>query len=196
MTGFDAIAGEEDTISMIPHKKTTIYSFRSLLSAAFATTIAVVLAVTLSIVLSPSSHHADAASNPTTGITVHILDTSVGLPASAVGVQLEYLDGPNWNQLTTSVTNSNGRCDPFWPTDDNEVLYQSHFPLISLSHSSQLLSVGLYRMTFLTQDYFTAQNKSSFYPLVNIVFNVTNPSGHYHIPLILSPYGYTTYRGS
>jgi hypothetical protein len=139
MSDFSAVSGEEDTIPMMPQRKVSIYGLRYFFSAAFATTIAVVLAVTLSIVLSPSGHHADAASNPTTGITVHILDTSTGLPATAVGVELEYLDSltSKWDQLTTSVTNTNGRCEPLWPINENEVSPSTH-PSLDLCLCTQL----------------------------------------------------------
>lgn len=151
------------------------------LSAAFTITITIILAITLSLLLSPSNNYADAVTNSSNGITVHILDTTKGLPAQNVNIKLEFYDTDtsSWIYVSSSKTNSNGRIDPFWPLD-----------------SSSELEVGLYQMTFQTKEYFDKDNITTFYPYVNVVFNVTDPVAHYHIPLLLTPYSYTTYRGS
>ncbi|RXK37831.1 hydroxyisourate hydrolase [Tremella mesenterica] len=112
-------------------------------------------------------------------ITCHVLDASRGTPASGIRVQLECLslaeavsDG-----LTIRSTNEDGRC-----TD--------------LLSSGSRLSPGVYKMTFFTEDYFKVIGIEAFYPLVEITFNRVDSDQHYHIPLLLSPYSYTTYRGS
>jgi 5-hydroxyisourate hydrolase len=111
-------------------------------------------------------------------ITTHILDTSRGEPAGNVPVRLETqsADG-NWNILGTGATDSDGRLRDLLPDD---------LPL----------QPGLYRLTFDTAVYFEAQSLRSFYPHVVVVFTVHDGGQHYHVPLLLSPFGYSTYRGS
>jgi 5-hydroxyisourate hydrolase len=110
-------------------------------------------------------------------ITTHILDTSRGKPASGVAVVLELQDAQGWRVLGRSVTDEDGRVHRLL-TDDF------------------VLTPGTYRLTFRTGDYFDAQHIESFYGEVTISFIVRDADAHYHVPLLLSPYGYTTYRGS
>ncbi|GBP64411.1 5-hydroxyisourate hydrolase [Eumeta japonica] len=103
-------------------------------------------------------------------ISTHVLDTALGRPAEAVRTTLESLE-PKGLQLD-ATTGKDGRI---------------HFP------SGQLPS-GTYRLRFDTEGYFAKQKSSTLYPYIEITFAVTE--GHYHIPLLLTPYGYSTYRGS
>jgi 5-hydroxyisourate hydrolase len=111
-------------------------------------------------------------------ITTHILDTSLGEPARNVPVHLETQDADgNWHTLGTGATDRDGRLRDLLPDD-------------------LLLQPGLYRLTFDTAVYFEAQSLRSFYPHVVVVFTVHDGAQHYHVPLLLSPFGYSTYRGS
>jgi len=110
-------------------------------------------------------------------ITTHVLDVSLGKPAVAVPVVLEMeMAGGEWMEISRGATDADGR----------------------LRHLLEpgSLSRGAYRLTFDTHAYFESINTASLYPLIAIAFEVRNPEGHYHIPLLLSPYGYSTYRGS
>lgn len=108
---------------------------------------------------------------------MHVLDTSLGKPASGVPVLLEFQSSKNWKELARSQTNMDGRVSQLLP-------------------ESSKLEVGRYRITFDTGVYFKKNNTNGFYPYAQIVFEVLDPSQHYHIPLLLSPFGYSTYRGS
>jgi 5-hydroxyisourate hydrolase len=110
-------------------------------------------------------------------ITTHILDTSRGRPAGGVRVVLEVRAGEGWKFLGQGETDADGR-------------------LRSLLPEGFALQAGAYRLTFHTSDYFAARGSESFYPEVMITFTVTDASAHYHVPLLISPYGYSTYRGS
>ena len=113
------------------------------------------------------------------GITTHVLDTSKGLPAAGVPVRLSIRTGPgqnDWKELGESITNLDGRA-PDLLTDSK-------------------ISAGVYRLIFETQTYFTSIGLSGFYPSVPIIFEITNPEQHHHVPLLLNPFGYSTYRGS
>jgi 5-hydroxyisourate hydrolase len=110
-------------------------------------------------------------------ITTHILDTSRGRPASGVTVVLESQSTQGWQVLGRGVTDADGRLKELVPADFK-------------------LAAGVYRLTFHTGDYFETQHVESFYTEVMISFVVRDLDGHYHVPLLLSPYGYTTYRGS
>lgn len=107
-------------------------------------------------------------------ITTHILDTSRGKTAAGVIVTLEYWDGKLWSQTAKAVSNGDGRVADW------------SFPL----------RVGIYRLTFETGEYFRSRNTPTLYPSISVTFNVDDANAHYHIPLLLSPHGYSTYRGS
>lgn len=111
-------------------------------------------------------------------ITTHVLDTSRGSPASGVPIMLELQseDG-NWQLLGKGTTDMDGRLRDLLMPDE---------PLI----------IGTYRLTFDTETYFRAHNVEGFYPFVLVVFSILDTDEHYHVPLLLSPYGYSTYRGS
>lgn len=110
-------------------------------------------------------------------ITTHILDTSRGRPASGVAVRLESESGDGWTVIGTAVTNDDGRAAALVP-------------------DGVRLPPGTYRLTFEVGVYFNAHGVEAFYPRVHVVFLVVGTDRHYHVPLLISPYGYTTYRGS
>ena len=106
-------------------------------------------------------------------ITTHALDTSIGVPASNMVITLKDNHG---KPISVGITNNNGRI--------SDVLPPGYF-----------LSPSIYSMTFNTADYYKNNNQKGFYPEVSIQFEVTDDS-HYHIPLLINPFGYSTYRGS
>jgi 5-hydroxyisourate hydrolase len=110
-------------------------------------------------------------------ISTHILDLARGGPAAGVAVQLEIEDAPGrWRTLNSMHTDEDGRC--------------AHL----LANSE--LSPGVYRLRFEIAGYFGKQNLQSFYPFVEVTFRVHGGESNFHIPLLLSPAGYTTYRGT
>jgi 5-hydroxyisourate hydrolase len=110
-------------------------------------------------------------------ITTHVLDTARGRPAAGVPVLLEIQTaGNHWKELGRGVTDADGRV--------NSLLSPGH------------LVEGVYRLTFDTSAYFLARHVQAFYPSVTIVFVVSDSNQYYHVPLLLSPYSYSTYRGS
>lgn len=107
-------------------------------------------------------------------ISTHLLDTSRGRPAAGVGVALHRRAADGWELLADAETDRDGRV--------SELLPEGAPP-----------SAGTYRLRFDTASYFDG---GTFYPEVVIVFEVRDPGEHHHVPLLLSPYGYSTYRGS
>jgi len=109
-----------------------------------------------------------------------VLDTTSGLPAKGIKVEMHRKKQDNeeesWCKVAEKVTNDDGKASGF--TDDED------------------FEVGVYRMIFHTEEYFTKDNVETFYPHVEIVFYVKDPKAHFHIPLLLTPFGFTTYRGS
>ncbi len=110
-------------------------------------------------------------------ISTHILDTSRGHPAIGVEVTLSQWNRDRWQNLCKAVTDKNGR------------ILDLHQGTI---HGEQ----GLYRLQFATEKYFAAFNTEALYPWVDVVFRIEDTNEKYHIPLLLSGHGYTTYRGS
>lgn len=110
-------------------------------------------------------------------ISTHALNTSTGKPASGLRLYLESRGGEGtWSRIGEGNTNDDGRAPGFIPAET-------------------VLQPGVYRMVFDTADYFKSSGVQGFYPVVEVVFEIRE-AGHYHIPLLLSPYGYSTYRGS
>jgi 5-hydroxyisourate hydrolase len=109
-------------------------------------------------------------------ITSHVLDTSLGKPAAAVNVSLAVLEDGAFVELGRGITDQDGRI--------KQLLGQ------------HALIAGLYRLRFETGAHYRATGRESFYERVEIQFHVNDPSQHYHVPLLLSPFGYSTYRGS
>jgi 5-hydroxyisourate hydrolase len=111
-------------------------------------------------------------------ISTHVLDTARGEPARNIAVHLErHENSGEWRVLTSAETDQDGRCAQLLPQDEK-------------------LSPGIYRLAFDTAGYHAAQQVHGLYPLVQITFSVREGDTHFHIPLLLSPFGYTTYRGS
>jgi 5-hydroxyisourate hydrolase len=111
-------------------------------------------------------------------ITTHILDISIGKPAACVLVRLDrQTEGGHWEELGSQETDGDGRARDLIAADG---------PLTSAVH----------RLTFDVSPYFQAREVDSFYREITIVFVVSDASQHYHVPLLLSPFGYSTYRGS
>jgi 5-hydroxyisourate hydrolase len=110
-------------------------------------------------------------------ISTHVLDTSIGRPAGAITVQLQRQTGATWTDVSRAVTDKDGRVSDLLPPAGQA-------------------GAGGYRLTFDVGEYFRARGVESFYSKVSIDFVVRDAAGHYHVPLLLSPYGYSTYRGS
>jgi 5-hydroxyisourate hydrolase len=110
-------------------------------------------------------------------ITTHILDTSRGHPAAGVLVVLELREGEGYRELGRGETDTDGR-------------------LRTLLPAAEPLRPGIYRLTFHTGPYFAGRDIEGFYPEVTVAFTVRDIGQHYHVPLLLNPYGYSTYRGS
>lgn len=110
-------------------------------------------------------------------LSSHILDISKGMPASGVTIKLEKFNETNktWTSVEEKVTDKNGRVPDFLSNDKS--------------------NLGIYKLTYFTSDYFKKMNEKSFYPWVEVVFEITNKD-HYHVPITLSAYGYSTYRGN
>ena len=105
-------------------------------------------------------------------ISAHVLDASAGRPARGVEVELADITG---QVLGTAITDIDGRVGDLGPTE---------------------LPAGEYEITFGTGDYFAGQQQATFYPSVVVRFAVAESEPHYHVPLLLSPFAYSTYRGS
>lgn len=106
-------------------------------------------------------------------LSTHVLDSSIGKPAQGISITLS---DKQHNSIATAITNSDGRIDGW--------------------SAPVYLEAGEYFIHFDTAAYFTAQNIEAFYPSVSIHFDIKDPQQHYHVPLLLSPFGYSTYRGS
>ena len=105
-------------------------------------------------------------------VTTHVLDAASGRPAEGIAVRLQTAEG---TPLAEGVTNADGRIGELGP---------------------EHLDVGDYRLTFATGEYFAARQVDTFYPEVSITFRIADPAQHHHVPLLLSPFAYSTYRGS
>jgi 5-hydroxyisourate hydrolase len=109
-------------------------------------------------------------------LSTHVLDATVGRPAVGVPVRLERQDGADWASVAEAATGADGRLAGWVPADG--------------------FDAGTYRLVFGTGAWFAGQGRPTFYPEVAVTFTVTDPAEHQHVPLLLSPYGYSTYRGS
>ncbi len=108
-------------------------------------------------------------------VTTHVLDTARGRPATGVVVTLERHHGAGWESVASGVTNGEGRLRDL---------------------TTEPLAAAVYRLTFDTEAYFASHGVEGFFPEAMVTFRVADPEEHYHVPLLLSPFGYTTYRGS
>lgn len=109
-------------------------------------------------------------------ISTHILDTSRGLPAVGIPVTLETWHDDRWDTLGHGISDADGRVRDWGTTD--------------------FTATGMYCLTFVLRDYFSSQNQAAFFPEVRLQFQSDGILSHLHVPLLLNPYGYSTYRGS
>ena len=110
--------------------------------------------------------------------STHVLDASLGCPASAVTLVLRVAGSSGWQVLAHGVTDADGR-------------YR-----FSDRGGTDALPAGIYRVEFDTGSYFSESGQVGFYPGVSVTFAITDPAAHHHVPLLLSPFAYSTYRGS
>jgi len=118
--------------------------------------------------------HAGASDNP---LSVHILDLQSGQPTAGVNVTLEQRDGQQWRTLGQGMTDAQGRVRALYPAD-------------------RQITAGAYRIVFKTGEHYARLRQPTFFDQIPVEFKVENTAQHYHIPLLLSPYGYSTYRGN
>jgi len=109
-------------------------------------------------------------------VSTHILDTTFGKPAANVPVLLEKKGDAGWVRSGGGMTDGDGRIKDLVPAGK--------------------LEAGTFRITFDTTAYYNLQGLECFYPEVIVVFQIRDPEAHYHVPLLVSPFGYSTYRGS
>ncbi len=115
-----------------------------------------------------------AAGNP---LSVHVLNLENGLPSPDVKVVLEQKQGDNWVQLNSASTNEQGRITALYP-------------------EGKELEKGTYKVTFETGEWFEKHDTATFFPEIPVIFSADGQVEHYHVPLLLSPYGFSTYRGN
>jgi 5-hydroxyisourate hydrolase len=110
-------------------------------------------------------------------LSSHILDVSKGVPVSGVNIKLEKYNEQNktWNLVDEKITDANGRITDFLNSDKS--------------------NIGIYKLIYFTNDYFKKNNVESFYPFIEVVFQIKDQN-HYHVPITLSAFGYATYRGN
>ena len=108
-------------------------------------------------------------------VTTHVLDAAQGRPARGIPVRLEATDHDTPHVLAEATTDEDGRVPELGP---------------------DRVEPGTYRLVFDTAAYFTASGQTGFYPEVAITFTIADPAQHYHVPVLLSPFAYSTYRGS
>ncbi len=108
-------------------------------------------------------------------VTTHVLDATTGRPAAGIAVFLDEHTDDSWRPLAEGVTDSDGRVARLGP---------------------DALPAGAYRITFRTGEYFASNGRETFYPEVTVTFSLTDAATHYHVPLLLSPFAFSTYRGS
>lgn len=110
-------------------------------------------------------------------ISTHVLDTGIGRPAPGIRVHLERREQHEWHSVGSGETSIDGRVENLLP-------------------DGAAIAPGEYRLTFDTRQYFAAASTATLYPAISIVIEAAAGQSHYHVPLLLSPFGYTTYRGS
>ena len=111
------------------------------------------------------------------GISTHVLDLTLGRPAAGVTVRLERESGGVWQRLSQQQTDADGRIAKALPPDTT-------------------LETGRYRLGFETGPYFRGQGVRCLHPYIEIAFEVAEPGQNYHVPLLVTPHSYSTYRGS
>jgi 5-hydroxyisourate hydrolase len=116
-------------------------------------------------------------------LSTHVLDATTGRPAAGVLVRLEQGGPDGWSEMCEGLTDADGRLKLPGPAAAGPVAEAGFEP-------------GVYRITFGSGAYFADRGTASFYPEVTVTFEITGHGGHYHVPLLLSPFAYSTYRGS
>ncbi|MTD29377.1 hydroxyisourate hydrolase [Erwinia sorbitola] len=110
-------------------------------------------------------------------LSVHVLNLQTGVPTAGVTVELEQQKPQGWIKLASGVTDKNGRIPALYP-------------------AGKTMETGNYKVIFKTGDYYQQQHQPTFFPEIPVIFHTESNGGHYHIPLLLSQYGYSTYRGN
>jgi 5-hydroxyisourate hydrolase len=110
-------------------------------------------------------------------VSTHVLNTTHGTPAAGMRVTLEAQVADGWIRKAAATTNDDGRAPDLLDTGNS-------------------IGPGVYRLTFATGAWFAEQRQTCFYPQVTVTFQITGSDDHYHVPLLLSPFGYSTYRGT
>jgi 5-hydroxyisourate hydrolase len=131
-------------------------------------------AILIATSLSAGAAQPAAPKNP---LSVHVLNLQTGSPTAGIEVELDQKQNNNWVKLASGKTDSNGRISALFPED-------------------KTASAGSYRVVFKTGDYYKMNNQKTFFPEIPVEFNMETTGEHYHIPLLLSPFGYSTYRGN
>lgn len=116
----------------------------------------------------------DSMKNP---LSVHVLNLESGTPTPGISVDLEHKEQDKWVKLSSGVTDKNGRISALFP-------------------EGKKVETGDYKVVFKTGDYYQKVQHKSFFPEIPVIFHMESSEPHYHIPLLLSPYGYSTYRGN
>lgn len=111
------------------------------------------------------------------GISTHVLDVALGKPAAGVVVYLSREEGGEWKEVSKRRTDADGRVK-------------------SMLRDNETVGGGKYRLHFDTGEYFEAKGSAALHPFVEIVFEIRNAGEHYHVPLLVTPHSYSTYRGS
>jgi 5-hydroxyisourate hydrolase / 2-oxo-4-hydroxy-4-carboxy-5-ureidoimidazoline decarboxylase len=109
-------------------------------------------------------------------VTTHVLDTSTGIPGKDISIRLQSFKNNSWQTIAQGITNNDGRIPDLLPQERN-------------------LKPGTYKMVFDTGSYYEKTETQTFYPKVEIIFTTFDET-HYHVPLLVNPFGYSTYRGS
>jgi len=115
-----------------------------------------------------------AAPNP---LSVHVLDLQSGRPTPGIRVRLEQRAGEQWRELAAGVTNAQGRIPALYP-------------------EGRAVAAGAYRIVFETGEHYARTGQPTFFPRIPVEFTMDAVTAHYHVPLLLSPFGYSTYRGN
>lgn len=110
-------------------------------------------------------------------ISTHVLDTSRGRPAAGIAVTLEQQHAGSWRQVGAGTTDAQGRAGALWTAETPP-------------------PAGTYRLGFAVAEYFAALGVAGFYPRIEVAFTILDGAEHHHVPMLLSPYGFSTYRGS
>lgn len=118
-----------------------------------------------------------AATTMKNPISVHVLNLKTGVPSEGVTVVLDKKEGDKWVKLNSAVTSQDGRINALYPAGEE-------------------INPGDYRVTFETGKYYADHNEDTFFPEIPVIIHVQKVGEHYHVPLLLSQYGYSTYRGN